>query len=59
MVSVTPERIRDWFVIVDELTHQTGLVTSEIVPAFRATAPDIKRGGLRLANLGDEHETGA
>ncbi len=44
-----PERIRRWFGIVDRLTVQTGLVTSEIVPAFRATAPEIRRGGLRLA----------
>ena len=44
-----PERIRRWFAIVDRLTTETGLVTSEIVPAFRATAPDLKRGGLRLA----------
>ncbi len=45
----TPERIRGWFAIVDELTDETGLVTSELVPAFRATGPDIIRGGLRLA----------
>ena len=44
-----PERIRRWFAIVDRLTVETGLVTSEIVPAFRATAPDLKRGGLQLA----------
>jgi len=25
-------------------------VTSEMVPAVRATAPDRKRGGVRLAN---------
>lgn len=45
----TPERIREWFAIVDELTDETGLVTSETVPAFRATGPDLARGGLRLA----------
>jgi PII-like signaling protein len=28
----TPERIRDWFAIVDEITDETGLVTSELVP---------------------------
>lgn len=44
-----PEQIRRWFGIVDRLTVQTGLVTSEIVPAFRATAAEVKRGGLRLA----------
>ena len=30
----TPERIARWFAIVDELTVETGLVTSEIVPSF-------------------------
>lgn len=44
----TPDRIREWFAIVDELTDETGLVTSEIVPAFRATGP-VTRGGLELA----------
>lgn len=37
-----PQRIRELFAIVDEITRQTGLVTSEIVPGHRA-------GGLRLA----------
>jgi PII-like signaling protein len=45
----TPARIREWFTIIDRLTAQTGLVTSEMVPAFRATAPETRRGGLRLA----------
>lgn len=45
----TPERIRRWFAIVDELTAGTGLVTSEMVPAFRATGPTLEHGGLRLA----------
>ena len=52
VVVDTPERIRRWFAIVDELTAQTGLVTSEQVPALRATGPDIARGGLRLADPG-------
>jgi PII-like signaling protein len=38
----TPARIRELFTIVDEITGETGLVTSEVVPAHRA-------GGLRLA----------
>jgi PII-like signaling protein len=45
----TPERIREWFAIVDELTDEAGLVTSEMVPAFRATGPTVSRGGLTLA----------
>jgi PII-like signaling protein len=30
----TPERTARWFAIVDELTAESGLVTSEIVPSF-------------------------
>jgi PII-like signaling protein len=47
----TPQRIRRWYQLVDELTTTTGLVTSEIVPAFRATGPGVLRGGLDLAQL--------
>ncbi len=49
VVVDTPSAIRRWFEIVDELTDETGLVTSEIVPAFRARAADREVGGLRLA----------
>jgi PII-like signaling protein len=45
----TPENIRESFAIVDELTAHTGLVTSEIVPAFRSSSPDTGHGGLLLA----------
>jgi PII-like signaling protein len=44
-----PERIREWFAIVDEVTDEAGLVTSEMVPAFRATGPEVSRGGFTLA----------
>ena len=44
-----PAAIRRWFEIVDQVTAETGLVTSEIVPAYRASAPDRPRGELRLA----------
>jgi PII-like signaling protein len=47
----TPKRIREWFAIIDDLTDETGLVTSEMVPAFRATGPEVERGGLDLAQL--------
>jgi PII-like signaling protein len=47
----TPERSRRWFEVVDRVTRETGLVTSEMVPAFRATGPQLERGGLRLARL--------
>jgi hypothetical protein len=45
----TPENVGRWFGIVDELTAQTGLVTSELVPALRAAAPGLELGGLDLA----------
>ncbi|HUZ81285.1 MAG TPA: DUF190 domain-containing protein [Gaiellaceae bacterium] len=47
----TPAEIRRWFRIVDELTDEAGLVTSELVPAFHAVAPGRRVGGLRLARL--------
>jgi PII-like signaling protein len=48
----TPEHIARWFAIVDALTDETGLVTSEQVPALRTAGPGIVRGGLRLADPG-------
>lgn len=45
----TPERARKWFAIIDEVTEETGLVTSEMVPAFRATGPGVQHGGTSLA----------
>ena len=47
----TPEQIRRWFGVVDEVTDRAGLVTSEMVPALQAVAPELRRGGLRLARL--------
>ena len=45
----TPQRSRRWFSIIDRLTEQTGLVTSEMVPAYHATVNGARHGGLRLA----------
>jgi PII-like signaling protein len=45
----TPENMRGWFEIVDEMTRETGLVTSELVPALRAAGPQVEHGGLALA----------
>ncbi len=46
----TPERIAQSFEIVDELTGQAGLVTSEMVPAMASLSEGQRqRGGLRLA----------
>jgi PII-like signaling protein len=44
-----PDRARAWFRIADELTATSGLVTSELVPAYRATTQDRTVGGLRPA----------
>jgi PII-like signaling protein len=44
-----PYRIAAAFEIVDELTAEHGLVTSEMVPAMEASSEDKRRGGLRLA----------
>jgi PII-like signaling protein len=45
----TPQRIAKAFEIVDELTAEHGLVTSEMVPAMYALSESRREGGLRLA----------
>jgi PII-like signaling protein len=55
VVVDTPENSLRWLATLDRLTPERGLITSEIVPAFRATGPAITSGGLSLASL----ETGA
>jgi PII-like signaling protein len=49
LVLDTPTNALRWFEIVDEMTSETGLVTSELVPALRAAGPGGEHGGLRLA----------
>jgi PII-like signaling protein len=44
-----PEQIAASFEIVNELTVESGLVTSEMVPAMTAMAEKERRGGLGLA----------
>ncbi|QEC50584.1 DUF190 domain-containing protein [Baekduia soli] len=44
-----PSATERWLAIVDDVTHSTGLVTSELVPALRATDGRHGHGGLRLA----------
>ncbi|MDQ2621430.1 MAG: DUF190 domain-containing protein [Actinomycetota bacterium] len=44
----TPERIASAFAIIDELTGETGLVTSEIVPAMPGSTHGHSRGSLAL-----------
>jgi PII-like signaling protein len=43
------DEIQRSFDLVDELTRERGLVTSEMVPALAALTPVGRRGGLRLA----------
>jgi PII-like signaling protein len=50
VVVDTPENIASAFDIIDELTAEHGLVTSEMVPAMRYFGDDTEQGGLRLAN---------
>ena len=45
----TPANARRWFEIIESATGETGLVTSEIVPAFRAGG----EGELKLAPRAD------
>jgi PII-like signaling protein len=50
VVVDTPSRCERWFEVVDELTEETGLVTSEAVPALRISGPGGHiEGGLRIA----------
>jgi PII-like signaling protein len=47
----TPQRTAESFKIIDELTSEHGLVTSEMVPAVTAMSESETHGGLRLADL--------
>jgi PII-like signaling protein len=50
LVVDTPQRVARSFEIIDELTSEHGLVTSEMVPAMTAMSANERRGGLRLAD---------
>ena len=50
VVIDTPERIAAAFPVIDELTSERGLVTSETIPALRAVGGGRSRGGPRLAS---------
>jgi PII-like signaling protein len=47
----TPQRTARAFEIIDELTSEQGLVTSEMVPAMSAMSAERTVGGLALASL--------
>ncbi len=49
IVIDSPERIPGSFSIIDELTREHGVVTSEMVPALTTIAGTRRHGGLRLA----------
>jgi PII-like signaling protein len=42
----TPANAQRWYEIVAEMTDEVGLVTSELVPALRASGPEIELGAL-------------
>jgi len=44
-----PDRIAQNFGVIDEITAEHGLVTSEMVPALLSAQPGRRHGGLRLA----------
>jgi PII-like signaling protein len=46
-----PDAIQRWWRVIDEVTDEAGLVTSELVPAFHAVGNERRNGGLRLARL--------
>ncbi len=50
MTVDTPDRTASSFQIIDELTADHGLVTSELVPAMRAMSETESVGGLKLAS---------
>ena len=50
VVIDTPERIAAAFPVIDELTSERGLVTSETIPALHAVGGGRSRGGPRLAS---------
>jgi PII-like signaling protein len=49
IVIDSPERIAASFSIIDDLTREHGVVTSEMVPALTAISGTTRHGGLRLA----------
>ena len=49
IVIDSPDRIAAAFAVIDRLTSERGLVTSETIPAMRAAGGGRSRGGTRLA----------
>ena len=51
VVVDAPDRISATFEVIDELTHQHGLVTSELVPAMVSIDDGKRVGGVALADF--------
>lgn len=49
VVIASPDRIATSFGVIDELTSDHGVVTSEMVPALTAVSGTDRHGGLRRA----------
>ncbi len=49
VVVDVPERAERWLEVLDAVAPERGLLTVEVVPAFRATGPEVVHGGLRIA----------
>ena len=47
----TPANVRRWWEIIDEVTVEHGVVTSELVPASHAVSDRHRRGTLQLASF--------
>lgn len=60
IVVDTPERMRRWWPVIDDVTRESGLVTSEPVPASHARSGEARRGRFATAiiqRLMHEEET--
>jgi PII-like signaling protein len=44
-----PPHAQRWLDILDQVAPNRGLITAEVVPAFQASGPELRSGGLRLA----------
>jgi PII-like signaling protein len=51
IIADTPDNIAESFDVIDDLTGNHGLVTSEMVPAMVSVHGDERRGGTRLARF--------
>lgn len=47
----TPDRARQWWPVMDDVTQNSGLITSEPVPASHATSRSAQRGGLHVDHV--------